>query len=62
MTGNNNLQKAIADARKARYENGTGGEATFVSGDVAPGKVRDRNVKGEVIVHDDDDGGDDVVE
>lgn len=34
------LLKAIVDARKARLENGTGGEATFVSGDVTAGTVR----------------------
>jgi len=55
MSGNS-LRKAIADVRKARYENGTGGDATFVSGDVAPGKVREHDVvKEEVTSHDADD-------
>lgn len=36
----NILRKAIVDARKARYENGAGGDATFVRGDVAGGTVR----------------------
>jgi len=57
------LQKTIADARKARYEAGSSGDATFVSGDVAAGNVRDahkRDVDAEVVVHDDDDGGDDL--
>lgn len=33
-----NLRKVIADVRKARYEGADKGE--FVSGDVAPGNVR----------------------
>lgn len=33
-----NLRKVIADVRKARYEGADKGE--FVSGDVAPGQVR----------------------
>ena len=56
MNGND-LRKAIADARKARYENGTSGEATFVSGDVAAGKLRKppAEVEAEVEAESDDD-------
>jgi hypothetical protein len=35
-----NLRKVIADVRKARYEGADKGQ--FVSGDVATGRVRDR--------------------
>lgn len=46
------LAKTVADVRKARYDNGTGGDATFVSGDVAGGKIR----KTEAAVLAEDDG------
>lgn len=51
MSGNR-LAKTVADVRRARYDNGTGGEATFVSGDVAAGEIR----KTEAAVLAEDDG------
>lgn len=52
------LRKAIADARKARYDNGTGGEATFVSGDVKTGKLRKPRTEVESDNDDDNDDND----
>jgi hypothetical protein len=50
MSGN--LRKAIADVRKARYESGTGGDSQFVSGDVAPGRVRKPKPQTADVDHD----------
>lgn len=55
MSGNK-LAETVAAVRKARYDNGTGGDGTFVSGDVAPGRVR----KTQATILDDDDGDIDV--
>jgi hypothetical protein len=46
MSGKKTLRQAVADARKARYENG-GKKPEFVSGDVAPGRVRPAKEKDE---------------
>jgi len=43
---NSKLKEAVADARKRKLE-GQEAPATFVSGDVAPGVVRDAEVQRE---------------
>lgn len=52
MSGNR-LAETVADVRKARYEGGTGGDATFVSGDVMGGRVR--KTQAAVLAEDDGD-------